>query len=112
MSYKLKIYFENGFLDLIAKDEIQGESLEYANDIFVRGLNIWRTEESGKIVSYEAYMLDRDYKVIMEDLGQNSIETHYDVPELGLTDATITEVLNRCYDEFVLKRKTTSTKQL
>jgi hypothetical protein len=104
MSYKLKVYFNNGYLDLIAPEEINNESLEDFTDFFVRGIDIQRTSRTGKIVSFEAFMFDRDYKAIMDDLTEYPILALYDVPELGLKNASITKVLAVCYKTFVLPR--------
>jgi hypothetical protein len=104
MSYKLKVYFDNGYLDLIAPEEINNESLEDLTDFFVRGIDIQRTSRTSKIVSFEAFMFDQDYKAIMEDLTEHPIPVLYDVPELGLKNAPITKVLAACYKTFVLPR--------
>ena len=78
----------------------QDEVYEYRFHL-IRGL---RTGEI-KGFSNDGGDLSRDYPRLMELLEAHSVPGRYDVPDLGLTDATLPEVITAIYKRHVVGRE-------
>lgn len=68
-------------------------------------LHILRSYRTGEIAGFsnEGGELAKDYESIMQLLAEKPIPEHYDVPELGLCDATLDEIITAIYRRFVLR---------
>ena len=75
----------------------QDEVYEYRFHL-IRGL---RTDEI-KGFSNDGGDLARDYPRLMELLETHPVPGRYDVPDLGLTDATLPEIVTAIYERYVV----------
>ena len=59
---------------------------------------------TGEIVGFcnSGGELPKDYPRIMQLLKEHPIHERYDVPELGLVDATVDQILTAIYQQYVL----------
>ena len=101
MGQTLRVSYLNGSLDLVVRNLAQGELLEVADEIPVRGLTVERSSLSGEIVAFEALKFQEYYSQILADLSRYPLATRYDVPEWGLFEVPLEEVLKECYRRFV-----------
>jgi hypothetical protein len=62
-------------------------------------------EGSGELVGVELIRFDEAYMEVVESVEALRLATRYDVPALGLTEATLPDVLRRCHAEYVLTAK-------
>jgi len=67
-------------------------------------LHILRSYRTGEIAGFsnEGGELARDYEYIMQLLTERPIPERYDVPQLGLRDAPLDEIITAIYRRFVL----------
>ena len=67
-------------------------------------LHVLRSYRTGEIAGFsnEGGELAKDYECIMQLLAEKPIPERYDVPELGLYDVTLDEIITAIYRRFVL----------
>ena len=63
---------------------------------------------SGRIVEYtnEGNNLAEDYEELKNLLSKNPIEKRFDVPELGLSSASMDEIVKVIYEKYILNKVT------
>jgi len=77
------------------------------DELYEFRLQLLRDRRTDQLVGFsnEGGDLARDYKRLMELLAEHPVPGRYDVPDLGLTDATLPEIITAIYERYVAGRE-------
>lgn len=96
--------FDNTFVLMLVDHPREPTAVDNDEDYdylfhFIRGLR------TGEVIGFgnDGGNLAEDYEKILHLLGQKPVPGLYDVPELGLRDATLDEIITAIYRRFVLR---------
>ena len=109
MHPQLAISYYNGLLELIVLDDSELEATDYEIWDEVPKLNVSRAVADGKvvrkgqIVSFMTLRFHEDTPVIIKALDFAFTPSKYDVPELGLTGATLKEIFQKVHQHYAQK---------
>jgi len=105
MGKKLSLRYESpqGYFSLTWPD-YGGGGMGHDDETYQFVLHVLRSYRTGEIAGFsnEGGELARDYEYIMQLLAEKPIPEHYDVPQLGLCDATLAEIITTIHRRFVL----------
>jgi hypothetical protein len=105
MGKKLNLRYESpqGYFSLTSPD-YGGGGMGHDDETYQFVLHILRSYRTGEIAGFsnEGGELARDYEYIMQLLTEKPIPERYDVPQLGLRDAPLDEIITAIYRRFVL----------
>jgi len=78
------------------------------DELYEFRLQLLRDRRTGQLVGFsnEGGDLARDYSRLMELLEAHPVPGRYDVPDLGLTDGTLPEIITAIYERYVAGRET------
>lgn len=70
-------------------------------------LHLVYSHRTGELIGFtnDSSDLAQDYPRLMELLEAHPVPGRYDVPELGLTDATLPEIITVIYERYVVGRE-------
>jgi hypothetical protein len=92
-------YFDAGFLQLRIDAASPNGAIAYSYEE-IRDLAVGRDDE-GKIFAFEVELFQKRYPRLIRQLQENPLPYRFDVPEAGLQDATMEQVLRWAYKKFV-----------
>jgi len=74
------------------------------DELYEFRLQLLRDRHTGQLVGFsnEGSDLAQDYPRLMELLEAHPVPGRYDVPDLGLTDATLPEIITAIYEHYVV----------
>jgi len=105
MGKKLNLRYESpqGYFSLTWPD-YGGGGMGHDDETYQFVLHVLRSYRTGEIAGFsnEGGELAKDYECIMQLLAEKPIPERYDVPELGLHDAPLDEIITAIYRRFVL----------
>ncbi|HFD39153.1 MAG TPA: hypothetical protein ENJ31_04805 [Anaerolineae bacterium] len=103
MGLRLTVDYFNGSLDLYVEDALK-KNPALRRVYLTEGFSADRTAE-GQLVAFESHLFDDYYQRIKRQLANLSLRDRYDVPEAGLRDASLQDVLDWVYRHHVLGRQ-------
>ena len=105
MGKKLNLRYESpqGYFSLTWPD-YGGGGMGHDDETYQFVLHVLRSYRTGEIAGFsnEGGELAKDYEYIMRLLAEKPIPERYDVPELGLCDVTLDEIITAIYRRFAL----------
>jgi hypothetical protein len=90
--------FDYGFLQL-QLDTVSSGNISYG-PTGIEDLAVGRDDE-GKIFAFEVELFQKRYPRLIRQLKENPLPYRFDVPEAGLRNATMEQVLRWAYRKFV-----------
>ena len=109
MSRSVELHYDKwaGWFTLLFKDRPRQSTAAGADGEYACLLHPIVSLETGKIVGFsnEGGDLARDYRRLMELLEAHPVPGRYDVPDLGLTDAPLPEIITAIYERYVAGRE-------
>jgi len=77
------------------------------DELYEFRLQLLQDRHTGQLVGFsnEGSDLAQDYSRLMELLEAHPVPGRYDVPDLGLTDATLPEIVTVIYERYVVGRE-------
>ena len=100
MGMKLIVDYFNGSLDLYVEDMLK-KNPALRRVYLAEGFSADETVD-GQLVAFESHLFDDYYQKIRRHLTRRPVGGRYDVPEAGLQDANLTDVLDWVYQHYVL----------
>jgi len=97
--------FDNYFC-LMFDDRPREPTAVWQDDVYEYRFHLIRGLRTGEIKGFsnDGGDLARDYERLMELLAEHPVPGQYDVPDLGLTDATLSEIITAIYERYVAGR--------
>ena len=109
MNKSLTLYYNLIFDEFILMQENRQRSPTYAcyDEVYAFCFHWILDSVSDEIVGFsnEGSDLAQDYPRLMELLAAHPVPGRYDVPDLGLTDATLPEIITAIYELYVVGRQ-------
>lgn len=98
-------YLAPGMLDFGAIDN--GEDIETTGygSVGLGGLQVDRDAKTGEYLSFVAHNFDKTCFDIIEKLNKKPIPYRYNIPDAGLRNLTLQQVLTWIYVQYVLEEK-------
>jgi len=103
MGTRLTVDYFNGSLDLYAEDVLRRNPKLSRIDI-TEGLSADVTLK-GQMVAFGSHVFDDYYQRIRQQLSRSPLGDLYDVPEAGLKDASLMDILDWVYQYYVLGQR-------
>ncbi|MFQ5629868.1 MAG: hypothetical protein ACE5I1_13970 [bacterium] len=97
-----------GMLDFGIIDDCDDEDIETTGygPVGFGDLQVDQDAKTAEYLSFVAYNFDKTYFDIIEKLNRKKIPYRYNIPEAGLENLSLQEVLTWIYTHYVLERKT------
>ncbi len=94
--------FDNYFC-LMFDDRPREPTAVWQDEIYEYRFHLIRGLPSGEVVGFsnDGGDLAQDYPRLMELLAAHPVPGLYDVPDLGLTDATLPEIISAIYERYI-----------
>ncbi|MEE8392083.1 MAG: hypothetical protein V3S14_14985 [Anaerolineae bacterium] len=94
------------FFSLLRSD-YAGGGVTYNDETYNFLLYLVYSHQTGELIGFtnDSSDLAQDYERLMELLAEHPIPGCYDVPDLGLTGATLPEVITAIYERYVARRE-------
>ncbi len=106
MGTPLNLWYEEpwGMFLLMRTDRPRRPTCAWGDEIYEYRFHLVRTSLTGEIVGFsnEGNDLAQDYPRLMELLAVHPVPGRYDVPDLGLTGATLPEIITAIYERYVV----------
>jgi hypothetical protein len=106
MGQKLDLWFQpdSNYFSLILEDHPRG-CTGHDDETYDFLLHLIKSSETGEVIGFsnEGSDLAEDYIRTMYLLEEEPFPGRYDVPQLGLHDATLDEIITSIYHRFVLE---------
>ncbi len=89
------------------RSDYAGGGVTYDDETYNFLLHLVYSHRTGKLIGFtnDSSDLARDYERLMELLAEHPIPGRYDVPDLGLTDATLPEIITAIYERYIVGRE-------
>jgi len=106
MGIPLSLWYEEpwGTFLLMRTDRPRRPTYAWGDEIYEYRFHVVQTSLTGEIAGFsnEGNDLAQDYPRLMELLEAHPIPGRYDVPDMGLTDATLPEIITAIYEQYVV----------
>ncbi len=101
----LHYYSPWGTFDLLPDERWPVDIAE--DELYKFRLQLLQDRDTGQLVGFsnDGGDLAQDYPRLMELLAEHPVPGRYDVPDLGLTDATLPEIITAIYERHVVGRE-------
>jgi hypothetical protein len=94
-----------GMLDFGITDEAEDIETTGYGPVGLGDLQVDRDAKTGEFLAFVAYNFDKTYFDIIERLNRKGVPFRYNLPEAGLENLTLQEVLTWIYTRYVLEEK-------
>ena len=106
MARNITIHFmPPGMLDFGVTDETENCETTGYGPVGLGDLQVDRDAKTGEYLAFSAYTFDKTYYDIIERLNKREISYRYNIPEAGLKNLTLQELLTWIYAHYVLEMK-------
>ena len=92
---------------LMFDDRPREPTAAWQDEVYEFRFHLIRGLQTGEIKGFsnDGGDLAHDYPRLIELLAEHPVPGHYDVPDLGLTDCTLPEIITAIYERYVVGRK-------
>ena len=109
MNRSVKLYYDEwaGWFTLLFEDQLRQPTAAGLDEEYDYLFHHIIALETGETVGFsnEGGDLARDYPRLMELLVEHPVSGRYDAPDLGLTDATLPEIITAIHERYVAGRE-------
>jgi len=94
-----------GMLDFGVTDEAAGIETTGYGPVGLGDLQVDRDANTGEFLDFVAYNFNKTYFDIIERLNKKGVPYRYNIPDAGLENLTLQEILTWIYSHYVLEEK-------
>jgi len=106
MARDISIHFmPPGMLDFGVIDETDDTEITGYGPVGFGDLQVDRDARTGEYLAFSAYSFDKTCFDIIEKLNKKPLPYRYNIPDAGLTNLTLQQVLTWIYARYVLEEK-------
>ncbi len=106
MARDISIHFmPPGMLDFGVVDETDDIEITGYGSVGLGDLQVDRDARTGEYLAFSAYNFDKTCFDIIEKLNKKPLSYRYNIPEAGLKNLTLQQVLTWIYAHYVLEEK-------